>query len=374
MILSRRAPGEQRVAASPWAATDHPARQGRPVIGFVIPWYGATITGGAEALCRDTAEQLQRRGYPVEVLTTCARQFHGDWGRNYHRPGVYQVNGVPVRRFSLRPRNGELFHSINMRLMRGMAVSAAEERQFMAEMINSADLYRFLAERRDDYIFVFLPYMFSTTYYGTRVCPERSWIIPCLHDEGHAHMALLRPMFADVRGLIFNSAPERALARQLFDLDDKRLHLVGVGVNTDIQADSAAWAMKNDILEDFILYVGRRDTSKNTPLLLEYFVRYKERKGGNLKLVLIGSGPIEDTFRQRADVLDLGFVSRGRQVLGDGRRHHALPAFNQRELFTGHHGIVGVPASGAGARGLPGHRRPLPAQQRRPLVCHLCGV
>jgi hypothetical protein len=34
---------------------------------FVIPWYGQEIPGGAEAECRRTAENLARRGVPVEV-------------------------------------------------------------------------------------------------------------------------------------------------------------------------------------------------------------------------------------------------------------------------------------------------------------------
>ena len=54
---------------------------------FVIPWYGVNIPGGAEAEARRTAEHLHRAGVPVEVLTTCVRDFRADWSVNHHRPG-----------------------------------------------------------------------------------------------------------------------------------------------------------------------------------------------------------------------------------------------------------------------------------------------
>ena len=37
---------------------------------FVIPFYGAAIGGGAESQCRMLAENLQKRGVDVEIITT----------------------------------------------------------------------------------------------------------------------------------------------------------------------------------------------------------------------------------------------------------------------------------------------------------------
>ncbi|MEP7199519.1 MAG: glycosyltransferase family 4 protein [Chloroflexota bacterium] len=284
----------------------------RPPIAFVVPWYGADIPGGAETECRKTAEQLQQRGHPVVVLTTCGLQFHSDWGKNYHRPGLTRINGVTVRRFTVRPRDRHRFHAINLRLMRGVPISAADEAAFMAEMINSDDLCAFIAAHRDDYRFIFIPYMFGTTYWGAQIAPRNSFIVPCLHDEPYAHMTLLKPVMQSVRGLVLHSPAERELARALFDIPDARLHLLGEGVDTQLAPNPSAFRKPYNICEPYIIYVGRRDETKNTPLLLEYFARFKAQHGGDLKLVLIGSGPLPDVARARADILDAGVV--GEQV------------------------------------------------------------
>src|SRR5205807_4079260 len=48
-------------------------------LAFVVPWFGAGIPGGAETACRLTAAKLREAGVPVEVLTTCIREFRSDW-------------------------------------------------------------------------------------------------------------------------------------------------------------------------------------------------------------------------------------------------------------------------------------------------------
>ena len=94
-------------------------------LAFVTPWYGPNIPGGAEALTRRTAERLHTAGMDVEVLTTCIKDFYGDWGQNYHQPGKDQVNGVTVRRFPVEKRNQQAFQQINWRLLNNLSVSGA---------------------------------------------------------------------------------------------------------------------------------------------------------------------------------------------------------------------------------------------------------
>ena len=59
-------------------------------IGFVAPWYGEKITGGAEMATRQLVHHLSDSGVPVEVLTTCVKSFRDNWNENYHRPGLTQ--------------------------------------------------------------------------------------------------------------------------------------------------------------------------------------------------------------------------------------------------------------------------------------------
>ena len=55
-------------------------------IGFVIPWYGEKIGGGAEAELRGVVHHLKDAGVELEVLTTCVECFASDWNRNFHKP------------------------------------------------------------------------------------------------------------------------------------------------------------------------------------------------------------------------------------------------------------------------------------------------
>ena len=279
-------------------------------IAFVPPWYGADIPGGAEAYTRRTAEELHRRGFEVEVLTTCVRDFYADWSYNHYREGLDEVNGVPVHRFRVRQRDRAAFDAVNVKLMHAVRVTPEEERLFIEEMIHSEPLYRFIAEHRDEYVFFFIPYMFGTTVRGAMICPERSWLIPCLHDESYARLSLYRPVFRAVRGLWFLSEAEMELAQRLYGLParpDQHMVLGGGGVDTGYRGDAAAFRHRTGIEGPFVLYAGRKDVGKNLPLLIDYFRRYRQERDTGLALVLIGGGPLGASRDE--GIIDLGWVS-----------------------------------------------------------------
>ena len=52
-------------------------------IGFVIPWYHKDIPGGAEQELRGIVKHLHEKNVPVEILTTCVKEFSADWTENY---------------------------------------------------------------------------------------------------------------------------------------------------------------------------------------------------------------------------------------------------------------------------------------------------
>jgi glycosyltransferase involved in cell wall biosynthesis len=278
-------------------------------IAFIIPWYGENILGGAETECRTTAENLKKVGIEVEILTTCAKEFLSDWNTDYYRQGVYQVNHIPVRRFSVRKRDTALFDSINYKLMQKQKISLKEEEIFIQEMINSDNLYTYIWEHRSDYdFFLFIPYIFGTTYYGSQIHPEKSILIPCLHDESYAHMTIYKKMFENVKGIIYLSYPEKKIAAALFNLKNEQ-SVLGGGIDTNISYDATRFKDKYQIQDDFILYAGRRESGKNISLLIDYFCRYKNNNPSQLKLILIGSGEVNIPQKYQKDIIDLGFVS-----------------------------------------------------------------
>ncbi|AKB53543.1 MULTISPECIES: glycosyltransferase family 4 protein [Methanosarcina] len=276
-------------------------------LAFVTPWYG-NIPGGAESECRRTVENLQKHGIEVEILTTCVKEFLSDWSTDFYEEGIYNLNGVSIHRFSVRKRDTARFDKINYKLMRGLEISPDEEKTFMREMVNSPGLYSYIAEHGTDYdYFLFIPYMFGTTYYGSCIYPEKSVIIPCLHDESYAYLNIYKTMFENVKGIIFHASPEKILANHLYNLNNMQT-VLGEGIDMDFVYNPDRFREKYGIKTDFILYAGRKEAGKNVPLLIDFFTRYKKHRKNELKLVLIGSGTIEIPSESRNDIIDLGFV------------------------------------------------------------------
>ncbi|MEZ4517898.1 MAG: hexosyltransferase [Chloroflexota bacterium] len=282
------------------------------IITFVLPWYGPDLPGGAEAEARRTIQHLQAAGVPVEVVTTCTRDLYADWGKNYHQPGTSEINGVVVHRFPVEPRNRQVFDQINIRLMNNLTVGADDDRVFMEQMIRSPQLTEFVREQADRRLYVLMPYMFSTTYNGVLEAPERALMIPCLHDESYARLPIYQEMFAKARLLVFHTYSEKALAEQLYPVADGQVRTVlGEGVDMDQEADADRFRRTYGLDGPFVLYAGRREPGKNTPLLIDYWSRYWLHEGQKrgARLVLLGSGEISIPPATAEGVLDLGFVS-----------------------------------------------------------------
>lgn len=279
-------------------------------IAFVTPWYGDKIPGGAEMETRGVVKHLIVAGCDVEILTTCVKDFNGDWNRNYHPEGFAWERGVPVRRFKVRKRNTRAFDAVNSKLMNGQPVSEKEERVFIDEMINSPRMYRYIRDNKEDYdAFIFIPYMFGTTYFGVRECYDRAVLIPCFHDEPYLYLNIYKDVFERTAGMIFNARSEQTLANRVFNLKNVFQCQMGIGIDTDITYDPQHFRQKYDIQDPFILYAGRKDLGKNVDLLLYYFELYKKlHKKSRLKLVLIGGGRIDIPKSIRKCVYDLGFV------------------------------------------------------------------
>ena len=277
-------------------------------IGFVTPWYGDNIPGGAEAELRGIVKHLKSKA-DVEVLTTCVEKFGSDWNKNFHKEGLTEEGGVKVRRFKVRKRNAKAFDDVNYKLMKGLRLNDEEAQIFVDEMINSDDLYAYMAEHKDEYdFFAYIPYMFGTTYNGIRTVPEKSVLIPCLHDESYIYLKPFKEAFPTIAGMIFLSDPEKELAERVYDLSNVDDRTLGAGVNTEFTSDAQRFRDKFGIKDKFILYAGRKDPGKGVDVLLKFFARYKASHEDGLKLVLIGGGTIDIQKNIRDDVMDLGFV------------------------------------------------------------------
>jgi len=278
-------------------------------IAFVIPWYAEKIPGGAEMETREVTKHLHQAGMEIEILTTCVREFVSDWNEDYYPEGVEIIHDIPVRRFRVRKRDTKTFDEINLKLMNHIQPTPEEEQIFIREMINSPDLYAYISDHQAEYTaFVYIPYMFGTTYYGIKACPEKAVMIPCFHDEAYLYMQIYRELYSHVAGMIFNARPELELTQKVYDISRVEKIVMGIGMDVDLQTHPDEFRKKFNIQEPFLLYAGRKDLGKNVHTLLNYFGEFKKRNPSDLKLVLIGGGEIRIPESAKHDTIDLGFV------------------------------------------------------------------
>ncbi len=278
-------------------------------VAFVCPFFGKHAAGGAEFAARSVAQHLAESGIAVDILTTCLRDLPHGLTNNMHPPGVSQDGPLTVRRFKAETPIMAPFDVLNDSIIDGGTLTPREELQFMSRNVNSLDLLRYMGDHEADYDwFCFIPYLFGTTCFGVRVAPEKSVMIPCLHDEGYARLGMVHEAMANVRRVVFNAEAEQRFARATYGIDEDRGIYVGLGVDTDIESDGDRFRRRFGIDDPFVLYAGRRDTTKNVHTLIAQFERYKQDHPGPLKLVLIGPADLP-VATVPDDVIDLGFVS-----------------------------------------------------------------
>ncbi len=280
-------------------------------VAFVTPWFGELIPGGSETQARTTAYHLHKAGMDVEILTTCIRDLYDDWGRNHHAPGTECYRGIPVRRFPVKRRRAKAFDRLNRRLARGERITHREERTFIRQMFVAPSLYRYIKRHQRDYLFIFIPFVFASTYHGVLMAPDRALVIPCLHDDGvYARLSIYHAMLRAARGLLFNTAAEARLGDSLIGpVDGQIRRVIGVGIDTDVVGDVARFRTKYRIQGPILLYAGRADEGKNVPLLIEYWNRYVDESSRQATLVFIGSVSPQPPGTDRASIRDLGFLS-----------------------------------------------------------------
>jgi glycosyltransferase involved in cell wall biosynthesis len=276
-------------------------------IGLVTPRFHPDVLGGAELLARWFAERLSLAGHQVEVLTTCALEM--TW-ENVLRPGPERYGSYLVRRYRAdRPdpaSRGELEPLIRL----GQRLSLQDEERWLRSGPASTAMEEDLARRRDEFdAVVGLPYLLGTTYFAFRAVPERFFLLPCLHNEPFAYMSTTARMLAKSQGLIFNTEPERDLARRIVPQLAPSA-VVGLGFEPQVTGDPEAFRAKYGVPGPFAVYVGRLEHDKNVPLLIRYFSRYEERCGGGLELLLVGGGDVQPPAGGRIRKLAIDWADR----------------------------------------------------------------
>jgi glycosyltransferase involved in cell wall biosynthesis len=259
------------------------------------------------------------------------------------------VDGVVVTRYPVtrRPDRWEMAR-LERALSAGLALDRTSEAAWVANTGESERLLDGIAgvAMRVDAL-VFAPYLFASTVQGVHVRPERSVIIPCLHDEAYARFTVVQDAMHAARGLVFNSAPERELARNLLgSLPNHRV--VGVGFDDVGTRSASTFRSTRQITGDVVTYAGRRERGKNFPLLLEFVALYSGAlsRRGPVTLVTMGGGAVDAPRAARPYVVDIGFVSRDDKLdaIASGVATTMLSTNESFSYFVSEGWLCGVPA------------------------------
>lgn len=296
-------------------------------IAFVVVRYGEEINGGAEFHCRMLAERLTDR-YQVEVLTTCVKDY--TTGDNEFPEGEERINGVLVHRFAANPikkeqlrtyaRKSKLARKLR-RFLSQIHLQAPMSyfvpiwtywRKYEIKALNSnvfysSTMFSFIKEHKDEYkVFIPISLDYPQVYYTSLYAPEKTLLIPTMHNQNNSFRSILTDVFTKVAYIGFNTTAEEKLAKRIFGSRMSRHGIVSVGIDMAVPADWETTSNKYQLPEEYLLYVGRVDTTKLRHII-KYFINYKKRyKESNLKLVLVG-GMYTKPFIH-PDIIYTGFV------------------------------------------------------------------
>jgi glycosyltransferase involved in cell wall biosynthesis len=286
-------------------------------IAVVCNRFGRDVAGGAELVMAELGRGLRQRGWNVEVVTSAARDLY-TWANEFPE-GESMEDGIRVRRFHTvvdrRSRERDrVGHLIGM----GADVPIRDQYRWMNAGVRVPGMFEYLVDCASQYrAIVLAPYPFWTTFACAGIAPRRTILLPCLHDEPPAHLEIFKPMFEGCLGVWFQTEPERALARSIFQLP--RHHaVIGSGVDVPARYDPEGFRRRHDVDGDFVLFAGRREWGKSWPDLVSGMAFANATLPTPLSLVTCGvgeTGPAPSNTR----LLDLGYLS-------DEERSNAMAA------------------------------------------------
>ncbi len=179
----------------------------------------------------------------------------------------------------------------------------------MRSLTGSDELLEEIERERASRRWVFFLYAFPLSFFGATIAGERGYLVPCLHDEPYARYTTTRHLLRSVRHVLANSEPEAELIRELADLPDGRCSVVGEGIDLAARGDGDRFRASHRLDGPLLYFAGRRDHSKNFPLLLAYVKEYWARHGRAFTFIAGGPGPLDVSAPLARWIVDLGFLS-----------------------------------------------------------------
>jgi O-antigen biosynthesis protein len=279
----------------------------QPLRAAVVAFrFGTSFVGGAESSLRRMALCLHRAGHHVEVFTTCTRSEH-DWSNDLAE-GTTEEDGITIRRFPVDPYDRPAhLESVRAILEAEGHVSVEAERQYLRHSIHSSALLENLRQAIQSFNAVLVgPYLYGLTHDVASAFPEKTLLVPCLHDEPFSRLSIWRPSYEQVGGILYHSEEEKAFAEIELGLNHPGARCIGTWLDLDTRGDAERGRRLVNRERPYLVYCGRYSLQKDLPRLLDFARRYQQLYPDRFTFVFMGQGEIE--IPKQAWTRDLGFV------------------------------------------------------------------
>lgn len=212
-----------------------------------------------------------------------------------------KINKVKERRGLAK-----FYHLLFSRRSKNMTLEESEA-WVTAQGPASPDLVKYVKENEAEYdVLVFITYLYYPTAFGITANPSKTILIPTAHDEWPIRLPVYKQVFLLPACIMYNTAAERKFANGLFHNEDVSSYIAGLAVEIPGDLPSVNVREKFNIDSEYILYVGRINWSKITRQDFDWFIKYCEESGKDIKLVLIGKAQIK--IPSNNHILHLGYV------------------------------------------------------------------
>jgi len=280
----------------------------KPAVAFVIQRYGLEVAGGAEMLCRLTAERLAQH-WDIEILTTCAKEYVKRFQNDYP-PGEETVNGVKVRRFEIdfyRSRD-QIFAELDRKVIDRKATSEEEYKWLKEIGPYSSTLMNYVAAHKCDFdVFIFYTYLYATTTLILPSVRDRAILVPTAHNEAPIKARFYDHFFEMPQALVFSTPEEMHFVSERSDSPLPPGIIAGVGISAPEDIDPNLFRKTTKLADDFILYVGRIQKEKGCHELIDFYLSLPGRMHQTYSLVLLGKSVMP--IPRHRHILAPGFVS-----------------------------------------------------------------
>jgi glycosyltransferase involved in cell wall biosynthesis len=318
--------------------------------------FGENFVGGAEAALRTAAQALRDRGHQVEVFTTCTKS-ESNWSNEL--PEETRVcDGMLVHRLPIDPHDrARHLESVRKILQAEDGISLEMENEYIKHSIHSTRLIEELRRRAQNFDAIIVgPYLYGITWDVARKFPEKTIVVPCLHDERYARFRAWPTVYGGVRGIWYHSAEEKKFAEAELGLNHPGAACIGTWLDTETPGDAERGRKLTGADRPYLVYAGRYSEHKSLPTLLEFAQQYNEANPVRFTFVFLGEGHIKIPSATWAR--DLGFIeeSAKRDVLAGAAATIQLSRYESLSLVGLESWAQGTPVlADRGCAVLSGH-------------------